>query len=530
MHGDDVVANTSVAKAPHMYMSVVEVLINNDMRAYALLDSGSTTSFCSQRIVDRLALKGVSANLNLSTLNNDSKSQSELVSVSLSSVVGEHPRDIACYVVEHIPAYTPYVDVSHYAYLQDFKFPCEVQVDMLIGQDNAGMMVPFEVRHGDGNQPFASRTLYGWCLNGPVPAVVTNAVGISNFVISSIEKDLEEMWSMDNEGIDTGARGMSRDDMGVLQKWNSECVFRNGRFELPIPWKDSSKCCNSNINVARSRLMSLTKSLKRRQLYKTYDAEIKQLLSKGYAEYVPNLALMDSNTWFLPHYCVAKKNGNIRIVFDCANRFDGCSLNDKCLSGPDLINRLSNVLLRFRQFEFAFIGDVESMYYQVVIPEDERDVLRFLWYDDEDCGRVKQLRMTRDVFGGVWCASSSTYALRKSTTVMPCSDDIKRIINDCFYVDDCLVSLPSRSEAVAIIEGTRAVLGNAGFKLTKFISNCEDVIRALPEEECLMDSTDVVFDECKALGVKWNSTRDELYFDKDLTCDAKVTKRSILRI
>ena len=60
LHGDDVVANTSVAKAHHTYMPVVEVLINNDLRAYALLDSGSTTSFCSQRMVDKLALEGVS--------------------------------------------------------------------------------------------------------------------------------------------------------------------------------------------------------------------------------------------------------------------------------------------------------------------------------------------------------------------------------------------------------------------------------------------------------------------------------------
>ena len=206
LHGDGVVANTSVAKAPHTYMPVVEVLINIDLKAYALLDSGSTTSFCSQRMVDKLALEGVSANLNLSTLNNDSKNLSQLVSVSLSSVGGEHSRDIACYAVNNIPASTPHIDVSQYPYLQDLTFPYDVQVDLLIGQDNVGLMVPFDVRHGHGNKPFASRTLYGWCLNGAVSTTKDSQISISNFVTSSIEKDLERPWSMDNEGLNRRTR------------------------------------------------------------------------------------------------------------------------------------------------------------------------------------------------------------------------------------------------------------------------------------------------------------------------------------
>ena len=215
LHGDDVVANTSVTKAPHTYMPVVEVLINNDLGAYALLDSGSTTSFCSQRMVDKLALKGVSANLNLSTLNNDSKNLSQLVSVSLSSVGGEHSRDIACYAVNNIPASTPHIDVSQYPYLQDLVFPHDVQVHLLIGQDNAGLMVPFDVRHGHGNQPFASRTLYGWCLNGAVPATKDSQISISNFVTSSIE-DLERPWSMDNEGLNRRTRDHAAVDLSPV--------------------------------------------------------------------------------------------------------------------------------------------------------------------------------------------------------------------------------------------------------------------------------------------------------------------------
>ena len=80
---------------------------------------------------------------------------------------------------------------------------------------------------------------------------------------------------------------------------------------------------------------------------------------------------------------VAKKNGSFRIVYDCANKFDGVSHNDRCLQGPNLNNPLFNVLLRFCDFEYACMADVESMYFQVKVPLRNRDALRFLWYNSD---------------------------------------------------------------------------------------------------------------------------------------------------
>ena len=43
-----------------------------------------------------------------------------------------------------------------------------------------------------------------------------------------------------------------------------------------------------------------------------------------------------------------------------------------------------DVLLRFWQFNYAIIADIESMYLQVCVPDADRNALRFLWYDDVD--------------------------------------------------------------------------------------------------------------------------------------------------
>lgn len=92
-------------------------------------------------------------------------------------------------------------------------------------------------------------------------------------------------------------------------------------------------------------------------------------MEKGYAERVPE----ESNTredglvWYLPHHAVInpKKPDKTRVVFDCSAKFQGVSLNDKLLQGPDLTNNLIGVLTRFREEPIAMTADVEAMFMQV---------------------------------------------------------------------------------------------------------------------------------------------------------------------
>ena len=44
-----------------------------------------------------------------------------------------------------------------------------------------------------------------------------------------------------------------------------------------------------------------------------------------------------------------------------------------------MTNSLVGVLTRFRQEPVAFMADIEAMFYQVLVPADQRDFLRFLW-------------------------------------------------------------------------------------------------------------------------------------------------------
>ncbi|PIK34566.1 hypothetical protein BSL78_28612 [Apostichopus japonicus] len=186
-----------------------------------------------------------------------------------------------------------------------------------------------------------------------------------------------------------------------------------------------------------------------------YNAEIVKLVDNCYAEAVPDSELfMVDRIWYLPHHAVVseKKPDKLRVVFDCASNFKGKSLNDRCMQGPDMINKLLPVLLRFRQHSIAVQADIEAMYNQVRIPARDRDALRFLWYIN---GKLRYLRMTSHLFGGVWCAASSAYALRRTITDLPSVIPlVKYAVERSFYVDDCLSSVSSKSDAEIIIRET----------------------------------------------------------------------------
>ena len=183
--------------------------------------------------------------------------------------------------------------------------------------------------------------------------------------------------------------------------------------------------------------------------------------------------------------------------------------------------------MRFRQYRFAIIADIEAMYLQVRVPENDRNALRFLWYDG---GRVVEYRMTSHLFGGVWCAASSTYALRRTATDTQPSALVSDTIFRSFYVDDVLRSCKSIADATEVIHGTKDVLNHGGFKLTKFAANDREILKLIDDDDLAKEVKELVPNTVsKALGIKWDVFQDSFYYvSKGISDDGEVTRRKIL--
>ena len=108
--------------------------------------------------------------------------------------------------------------------------------------------------------------------------------------------------------------------------------------------------------------------------------------------------------WYLSHHAVYHPNkpGKIRVVFDLSEDHKGRSINIELLSGPDLTNQIAGVLLRFREEQVAVMGDIEAMFHQAKIPDNQCSFLKFLWWEDCDTNKeIIDYEMTTHLFGGI---------------------------------------------------------------------------------------------------------------------------------
>ena len=128
-------------------------------------------------------------------------------------------------------------------------------------------------------------------------------------------------------------------------------------------------------------------------------------------------------------------------MFDCKAEFEGKSVNIEFLTGPDLANHFVSILIRFREERVAVMDDVESMYYQVQIPENQLTYLKFLWSEnyDKEC-HPQEFTMHAHVYGRTSPGGGSNYAL--CTTAVDNDAEFGRaaasIFHNNFYVDDLL--------------------------------------------------------------------------------------------
>lgn len=112
---------------------------------------------------------------------------------------------------------------------------------------------------------------------------------------------------------------------------------------------------------------------------------MQKVIDNKQAEVAPPLQL-NEEFWYLPMFGVyhPQKPKQICVVFDSSAKHEGVALNDVLLSGSDLNNALLGVLIRFRREPIAITADVEQMFYCFTVREHHRNLLRFIWFKDND--------------------------------------------------------------------------------------------------------------------------------------------------
>ena len=163
------------------------------------------------------------------------------------------------------------------------------------------------------------------------------------------------------------------------------------------------------------------------------------------------------------------------------------------------------------------MADIRSMFYQVRVPECDRDLLRFLWWPQADIQKpLEEYRMKVHLFGATSSPACANFALRTTAKEAESRYEQKVIdtVNRNFYVDDCLVSVSDGQEAIKLSKDLGKLCEEGGFELTKWSSNRRAVIQSIPESKRSKEVTplDLEIEDLpseKALGMLWFPEEDQ---------------------
>ena len=219
-----------------------------------------------------------------------------------------------------------------------------------------------------------------------------------------------------------------------------------------------------------------------------YVGAMKELLEKGFAEKVPSgqVGAMQRMHYLLHHPVINPNKPKLRIVFDCAAKGNGPSLNEQVWTGPDLTNKLIGVLLRFKEENIALVADISSMFHQIYATPSHRDMLRFLWWTDGDENKTAEIyRMKVQLFGGTWSPSCTSYALRHVAIDHKTenNEEACKTIERNFYVDDFMKSTKTEADVILLVHKLIELLEREGFALNKWLSNSRIVLQSIPPDK-----------------------------------------------
>lgn len=423
-----------------------------------------------------------------------------------------------------------------------------VQPLVLIGADNTHLIVGKEpVRLSSSGGPAAVRTELGWVLQGPDGLAPHQALTNCYFTCcrpapDDLYKHVERLWQLDilpfrSERMVTRSR-QDQEAVNLLEERTIRVqVGDTLRYATPLLRIKNAPLLRAPVDAVMPILRRTERRLSSDPAKAhIYEAEIKKLLDAGCVQLLSRKEVAQSHeSWFIPHHLV-EHNGKHRLVFNCSFSYQGLSLNDQLIPGPALGPSLLGVLLRFRQHPVAVGGDIRAMFHQVCLLPEDQPLVRFAWRNlkRNEPPDVYQWKVLP--FGTTSSPCCATFALQRHVKDHAAeNEDIVQALEESFYVDNCLRSLPTAEAAKCLVDKMRSLLMTGGFEIRQWASNDPTVVSHLPAE-AKFEATELWLMEKQSdpqepvLGLRWHCLSDSLGYKTRPLETHQPTMRSMYRV
>lgn len=524
------------------FFAVVKVVLENNGRrvpTYALLDTGSSTTFIRTELARRLGLRGPSSVMTVAWADTQQQDlRTERLTVKLSGHPGEgHTIQAQTMDDLALPAHhltREMVEKEGFADLP-LSLANDAVPQLLLGLDNAELLASMEMAVGKSRGVVATRTKLGWVVMGQVgQAKAAQCLFVRED--RRLEELVEQYIEADDFGlVEDAPRRLSNDNERAMELMQQLTHLVGDRYETGLLWKEEHRLLPDSLPAAEQRHQGLIRKLRKDpEMWRKLDATVEDYIAKGYAKEVVE-KVRPEQVWYLPVFAVKNPNKpeKVRLVMDGAAQVKGVSLNSHLLTGPDLNAPLVHVLLKFRRGKVAVSGDIREMFHQVRIRAEDRSAQRFMWqFSTDEQPRTYEMQVM--VFGAACSPTLAQYA--KNVNAARFADEFPeaaKAIVEQHYVDDYLDSHETAERALQVAQEVKHIHQRGGFCITKLVSNDKAVTRALGgDEEQVIEVSST-----GTLGLDWDTSNDCFSFRgrvakmrKEFAAGRLPTKRQLLRM
>ena len=172
---------------------------------------------------------------------------------------------------------------------------------------------------------------------------------------------------------------------------------------------------------------------------------------------------------YISHHAVLRpesKSTPLHIASNSSAVFQRHWLNDYWTKGPDLLNNLFGVALRFRENKVACIGAISEMYHRKRIPEADQHVHRFLWGNLETENASDIYGKTGLTLGDKSAPTMAQAALRKRThEAKETFPEAAKVFKDSAFMDDICDSVRTEEKERELTKSIDTVPETGGIKV-----------------------------------------------------------------
>ncbi|XP_018368502.1 PREDICTED: uncharacterized protein LOC108764661 [Trachymyrmex cornetzi] len=419
--------------------------------------------------------------------------------------------------------------------LADKDFHKPGAIDLLIGSGTFWQIMKDEHIELLPGQPRMQNMSLGWILGGTLTELSSDDKVMCNLLTNDeLSQQLERMWQSE-EIIEQ--RHYSPEERKCEEHFKAT-MQRNieGRFVVGLPQREDIELAES-YSTAVKRLYALENRFARQpELKLEYIQFMEKYETLGHMSRVEeNTSKSGQDIYYIPHHLVVRSNvltSKLRVVFDAsALSASGVSLNHKLLVDPQLQDTLFALLLKFRMHQYVLTADLEMMYRQVLVKEQDRDLQRILWRSNND-EEIQIFRLNTLTYG----TSSAPFlairclkelAIQESDTYPTAA----RVLQGDFYMDDLLTGTHTEEEVCRLQQELMELLQRGRFYLRKWRSNNRRVLSSLAQDSerdefLILNKHEVL----KTLGLHWNAERDYLQYEVQIMKELPTTKRQLLSL